>query len=160
MFKAYDVHMIDINAEVLNRYTHKTYKLMSELVNCLFDGYDKLTLVTNYVHKVSHESHLSERSLAFILKTNSIKDAYELNDFHAAVMSHFTSHRLLIESQSFLKKALVSATLSKLTSNLKTLDALIHDHDALIQRSTSTLAQYSEDLVLRFGLAGLFHTKL
>lgn len=159
MFKADDVHMIDINAEVLKKSTHKTYKLMSELVCCLFDGYDKLTLVTNYVHKVGHESHFGERSLAFILKANGIKDAYELNDFHTAVMAHLTSRRLLIESQSFLKKALVSATLSKSTNNLKTLEALIHDQEELIHRSASTFAHYAEDLVLRFGIADLHHRK-
>lgn len=152
LFKADDVHMIDINAEVLNKSTHKTYKLMSELVNCLFDGYDKLTLVTNYLPKSGHENNFGERSLVFMLKTNDIKDAYELNDFHAAVMLHLTSHRLLVESQSFLKKELVSATLSKSTSNLKTLNALINDYDALIHKSASLLAKYAEDIVLRFGV--------
>ena len=44
LFKAHDVHMIDINAEVMNNATHKNYKLMSELVKCLFVEYDRLTL--------------------------------------------------------------------------------------------------------------------
>lgn len=160
MFKADDVHMIDINAEVLNKSTHKTYKLMSELVECLFDGYDKLTLVTNYVPKNGHTSHFGERSLVFMVKTNDIKDAYELNDFHAAVMSHVTSHRLLVESLVFLKKELVSSTLSKATSNLKTLNTLINDYDTLISKSESVLAMYAKDIALRFGAVDLLHSKL
>ena len=155
MFKADDVHMIDINAEVLNKSTHKTYKLMSELVKCLFDGYDKLTLITNYVPKSGHHNHFGERSLAFTLNTNDIKDAYELNDFHAAVMSHVTSHRLLVESQMFLRKELVSSTLSKATSSLKTLNTLINDYDALISKSKSVLAIYAKDIALRFGAVDL-----
>lgn len=155
LFKPHDVHMIDINAEVLNKSTHKTYKLMSELVECLFDGYDKLTLVTNYDPNSGHHNHYGERSLVFMVKTNDIKDAYELNDFHAAVMSHVKSHRLLVESQMLLRKELVNSTLSKATSNLNTLNTLIYDYDTLISKSKSVLAMYAEDIVLRFGAVDL-----
>ena len=122
LFKAHDVHMIDINAEVMNNATHKNYKLMSELVKCLFERYDKLTLITNFVPKSNHGNLFDKRCLAFIFKTNDLKDTYELNDFHAAVMSHLTSHRLLVESQVFLRKALVSSQLSRALNNLKTLN--------------------------------------
>ncbi len=152
LFKAHDVHMIDINAEVMNNATHKNYKLMSELVKCLFEGYDKLTLITNFVPKSDHGNLFDRRSLAFILKANDIKDTYELNDFHAAVMSHLASHRLLVESQVFLRKEFVSSQLSKATSNLKILHSLMSDYDALINKSNSVLAIYREDIVLRFGI--------
>ncbi|PPD51384.1 MAG: hypothetical protein CTY12_08055 [Methylotenera sp.] len=152
LFKAHDVHMLDINADVMNNATHKNYKLMSELVKCLFEGYDQLTLITNFVPKSDHGNLFDERSLAFIFKTNDIKDTYELNDFHAAVMSHLTSHRLLVESQVFLRKELVSSQLSKATSNVKTLNALMGDYDALINKSKCVFDSYREDLVLRFGL--------
>lgn len=158
-FKADDVHMIDINAEVLNKSTHKTYKLMSELVNCLFEGYDKLTLITNFVPRNDHENYFGERSLVFMVKTNGIKDAYALSDFHAAVMSHLTSHRLLIESLVFLKKELVSSTLSKATSNLKHLNALIDDYETLIIKSKLVLDVYREDIVLKFGAVGLLQNR-
>jgi len=151
LFKAHDVHMLDINAEAMNNATHKNYKLMSELVECLFDGYDKLTLITNFVPKSDHEHLFDERSLAFIFKTNDLKDTYELNDFHAAVMAHLTSHRLLVESQVFLRKELISSQLSKATSNLKTLNTLINDCDALINKSKLVLDGYRDDFVLRFG---------
>jgi len=152
LFKAHDVHMIDISAEVMNNATHKNYKLMSELVKCLFEGYDKLTLITNFVPNCHHGNLFDGHSLAFIIKTNDIKDAYELNDFHAAVMSRLTSHRLLVESQVFLRKELVSAQLSKATSNLKTLITLMNDYDALINKSKWVLDSYKEDIVLRFGV--------
>lgn len=152
LFKADDVHMIDIHAEVLNKAAHKNYKLMSELVNSLFDGFDKLTLITNYAPKTDHENLFGEHSLAFTLKTSDIKDTYELNDFHTAVMSHLTSHRLLLESQVFLRKEIVSSTLSKATSNLKTLNTLMDDYDTLINKSRSVLDSYREDIVLRFGV--------
>lgn len=151
LFKADDVHMIDIHAEVLNKATYKNYQLMSELVNCLFDGYDKLTLITNFTPKNSHENLLGEQSLAFMLQTHDIKDTYELNDFHTAVMSHLKSHCLLVESQVFLRKEIVSSTLSKATSNLKTLNTLMNDYDTLINKSKSALDAYREDIVLRFG---------
>lgn len=150
LFKADDVHMIDIHAEVLNKATYKNYQLMSELVSCLFDGYDKLTLITNYAPKTDHENLLGEHSLAFTLQTHDIKDTYELNDFHTAVMSHLTSHRLLIESQVFLRKEIVSSTLSKATSNLKTLNTLMNDYDTLINKSKSAFDAYRQDIVLRF----------
>ena len=73
---------------------------MSELVNCLFEGYDKLTLITNFVPRNDHENYFGERSLVFMVKTNGIKDAYALSDFHAAVMSHLTSHRLAAMANS------------------------------------------------------------
>lgn len=152
LFKADDVHMIDIHAEVLNKATHKNYKLISELVNCLFDGYDKLTLITNYTPKTDHGNLLGERFLAFTLKTNDIKDTYELNDFHTAVMSHLTSHRLLLESQVFLRKEIVSSTLSKAASNLKTLNTLMSDYDTLINKSKLAFDTYRDDIVLRFGV--------
>ncbi|MDD2934630.1 MAG: hypothetical protein PHO76_12165 [Methylotenera sp.] len=152
LFKAHDVHMIDINAEVMSNATHKNYKLMSELVKCLFEGYDQLTLITNFVPKSDHGNLFDERSLAFIFKTNDIKDTYELNDFHAAVMSNLTSHRLLVESQMFRRKELVSSQLSKATNNVKTLNALINDYDDLINKSKCVLDNYREDLVLRFGV--------
>jgi hypothetical protein len=152
LFKAHDVHLIDTNAEVMNFATHKNYKLISELVKCLFEGYDKLTLITNFVPKSEHGNLFDERSLKFIFKTNDIKETYELNDFHAAVMSHLTSHHLLVESQVFLRKELVSAQLSKATNNVKTLNALMTDYDALINKSKWVLDNYREDLVLRFGI--------
>ena len=151
LFKAHDVHMIDINAEVMHNATHKNYKLMSELVECLFYGYDKLTLITNFVPKSDYEHLFDERSLAFIFKTNDLKDTYELNDFHAAVMSHLKSHRLLVESQVFRRKEFVSSQLSKAANNLKTLHTLMNDYDALINKSKWVLDTYREDLVLRFG---------
>lgn len=151
LFKAHDVHMLDINAEVMNNATHKNYKLMSELVKCLFEGYDKLTLITNFAPKSSHEDLFNERCLAFISKANDLKVTYELNDFHAAVMSHLTSHSLLVESQMFLRKELVSSQLSQATSNVKTLNKLMNDYDALINKSKWVLDIYREDLVLRFG---------
>lgn len=144
--------MIDINAEVMNNATHKNYKLMSELVKCLFEGYDKLTLITNFVPKSEHGNLFDRRSLVFIFKANDIKDTYELNDFHAAVMSHLTSHRLLVESQVFLRKEFVNSQLSKATNNLKTLHTLISDYDVLINKSKSVLDIYREDIVLRFGI--------
>ena len=152
LFKAHDVHMIDINAEVLNNATHKNYKLMSELVKYLFEKYDRLTLITNFVPKSDHGNLFDQRSLAFIFKTNDIKATYELNDFHAAVMSHLTSHRLLVESQVFRRKELVSSQLSKATKNVKTLNTLMNDYDALINKSKWVLDNYREDLVLRFGV--------
>ena len=152
LFKAHDVHMIDIKAEVMNNATHKNYKLMSELVNCLFEGYDQLTLITNFMPKSDYGNLFDERSLAFIFKTNDIKDTYQLNDFYAAVMSHLTSHGLLVESQAFLKKELVSSQLSKATNNIKTLNTLMKDYDALINNSKWVLDNYREDLVLRFGV--------
>ena len=151
LFKAHDVHMLDINAEAMNNATHKNYKLMSELVEYLFDGYDKLTLITNFVPKSDHEHLFDERCLAFIFKTNDLKDTYELNDFHAAVMSHLTSHRLLVESQVFLRKELISSQLSKATSNVKTLNTLMSDYGALINKSKLVLDGYRDDFVLRFG---------
>ncbi|NOU40259.1 MAG: hypothetical protein HOO85_03215 [Methylotenera sp.] len=152
LFKPHDVHMIDINAEVMNNTTHKNYKLMSELVKCLFEGYDQLTLITNFAPKSDHGNLFDERSLAFIFKTNDIKDTYELSDFHAAVMAHLTSHRLLVESQMFLRKELVSSQLSKATNNLKTLHTLMNDYGALINKSKCVLDNYREDIVLRFGV--------
>jgi len=152
LFKAHDVHMLDINAEVMHNATHKNYKLMSELVKCIFEGYDKLTLITNFVPKGDHDSLFDERCLAFIFKTNDLKDTYELNDFHAAVMAHLTSHSLLVESQEFLRKELVSSQLSKATSNVKALNTLMNDYDALINKSKCVLVSYREDLVLRFGV--------
>lgn len=152
LFKAHDVHMIDINAEVMNNATHKNYKLMSELVKCLFERYEKLTLITSFVPEIDHGNLFDEHSLAFILKTNDIKETYELHDFHAAVMSHLTSHRLLVESQVFLRKELVSSQLSKATNSLKTLNTLMNDYDALINKSKWVLDSYREDLVLRFGI--------
>lgn len=151
-FKSDDVHMIDINAEVLNKSTHKNYKLMCELVKFLFEGYDKLTLITNFAPQNGYEDHFGEHSLAFILERNDIKDTYELNDFHAAVISHLTSHRLLVESQVLLKKELVSATLSKATNNLRTLNALINDYEILINKSESVFDTYKKDIFLRFGV--------
>ena len=150
-FKAHDVYFMDINAEVLNQSKHKSHKLISNLVECLFVGYDKLTLITNYTPRIDIKSTFGDRYLGLTIKSNDIKDSYELSDFHAAVMSHFTSHRLLVESLVFLKKALVSATLSKTTSNLKTLNRLIDDYDVLIHKSKSALAVYAEDIILRFG---------
>jgi hypothetical protein len=152
LFKPHDVHMIDINAEVMNNATHKNYKLMSELVKCLFEGYDKLTLITNFVHKSDYRNLFDERSLAFIFKANDMKNTYELNDFHAAVMSHLTSYRLLIESRVSLSKELVSSQLSKATNNIKILNALMNDYDALINNSKWVLDSYREDIVLRFGV--------
>ena len=152
LFKAHDVHMIDINAEVMNNATHKSYRLMSELVGCLFEGYDQLTLITNFAPKSEHENLFDERSLAFTFKENDIKDRYELNDFHAAVMSRLTSHRLLVESQVFLRKELVSSKLSKATNNVKTLNGLMNDYDALINKSKLALDSYREDIVIRFGV--------
>jgi len=152
LFKPHDVHMIEINAEVMNNATHKNYKLISELVKCLFPGYDKLTLITNFLPKSDHENLFDERCLAFAFKTNDLKDTYELNDFHAAVKAHLTSHRLLVESQEYLRKELVSAQLSKATSNIKTLNTLMSDYDALINKSKWVLDTYREDLILRFGV--------
>jgi hypothetical protein len=152
LFKAHDVHMLDINAEVMNNATHKKYKLMSELVKCLFEGYDQLTLITNFVPKSDYGILFDERSLAFILKANDIKDTYELNDFHAAVMSHLASYRLLAESQVFLRKELVSAQLSKATNNVKALNTIANDYDSLINKSKWVFDSYREDLVLRFGV--------
>jgi len=144
--------MIDINAEVMNKATHKNYKLISELVKCLFAGYDKLTLITNFVSKSDHENFFDERCLAFVFKTNDLKDTYELNDFHAAVMAHLTSHRLLVESQEYLRKELVSAQLSKATNNVKTLNTLMNDYDTLINKSEYVIDSYRKDIVLRFGI--------
>ena len=152
LFKACDVHMIDINAEVMHNATHKNYKLMSELVKCLFKDYDKLTLITNFDPKSVHENLFVERSIPFIFKTNDLKDSYELNDFYAAVMAHLTRHSLLIESKVFLRKELVSSQLSKSTSNVKTLNTLLNEYDALIDKSKNMLEIYREDLVLRFGV--------
>lgn len=151
LFKACDVHMLDINAEVLDNVTYKNYKLMSEVVKCLFEECDKLTLVTNFVPNSNHNFLSDERTFAFIFKTNDIKETYELNDFHAAVISHLTSHHLLLESQVFLKKELVSSELSKATNNLKTINSLLKDYDALISQSKCVLVSYREDFVLRFG---------
>lgn len=67
-------------------------------------------------------------------------------------MSHLTSHRLLVESQVFLRKELVSSQLSKATNNIKTLNTLMNDYDALINKSKWVLDNYREDLVLRFGV--------
>ena len=152
LFKACDVHMIDINAEVMNNATHKNYKLMSELVKCLFKDYDKLTLITNFEPKSDHENLFDERSIALIFKTNDLKDSYELNDFNAAVMAHLTTHRLLVESKVFLRKELVSSQLSKSTSNVKTLNSLMNDYDALTNKSKCMLDSYREDFLLRFGV--------
>lgn len=151
-FKAHDVHMLDINAAVMNNATHKNYRLMSELVKCLFEGYEKLTLVTHFSPENGHQNLIGERSLAFILKTNDIKDTYELHDFHAAVMAHLASHRLLAESQVFLSKELVSSQLSKAANNIKALDSLMNDYAALISKSKSVFDRYREDIVLRFGV--------
>lgn len=152
LFKAHDVHMLDINAEVMNNATHKNYKLMSELVECLFDGYDKLTLITNFEPSGHRESLWDEHTLAFTLKTNDIKDTYALNDFHAAVMARLTSHRLLVESQIFLRKELVSSKLSKATNNIKALNSFIIDYDTLTHNSKLLLDVYKKDLCLRFGI--------
>lgn len=152
LFKAHDVHMLDINAEVMHNATHKNYKLMSELVECFFDGYDKLTLITNFVPSNPQESLWDKHTLAFTLKTNDINDTYALSDFHAALMARLTSHRLLVESQVFLRKELVSSQLSKATSNIKTLNTLMSNYDALINQSKFLLDAYREDLALRFGV--------
>lgn len=152
LFKPHEVHMLDINAEVMNNATHNNYKLMSKLVGCLFEGYDKLTLITNFDSIDNQKIFWGEHSLAFTLKTNDIKDTYALNDFHAAVMARLTSHRLLVESQVFLRKELVSSQLSKATNNIKVLNTFIIDYDTLIHNSKLLLDFYRQDLRLRFGL--------
>lgn len=144
--------MLDINAEVMNNATHKNYKLMSELVKCLFEGYDKLTLITNFVPSNHQESFWGKHTLVLTLKTNDINDTYALSDFHAALMARLTGHHLLVESQVFLKKELVNSELSKATSNVKTLNTLVSDYHALINKSKCVLDSYREDLILRFGV--------
>ncbi|MDP3211943.1 hypothetical protein [Methylotenera sp.] len=152
LFKADDEHMLYINAEMMNNATHKNYKLMSELVKCLFEGYDKLTLITNFVPSNDQERFWCKHTMGLTLKTNDINETYALSDFHSALMARLTGHRLLVESQVFLKKELVNSQLSKATSNIKRLNTLMSNYDALISQSKLLLDAYREDIYLRFGV--------
>jgi len=151
MFKEHDVHMMLINAEILSNTQFKNYKLVSELVGSLFLGYDKLTLITNYVDMPSDIESLSEGYLIFKINTKDIRENYVLDDFHAAVVAHLASHQLLLESLELRKKELIRAKLSKAFNHLEELKLIINDCDSLIKMSELMLNNYREDMVLRFG---------
>ncbi|MDP3211925.1 hypothetical protein [Methylotenera sp.] len=152
MLKPHEVQMIDTKAEILNNSAFKNIKLICVLVNTLYKGYDKLTLVSNFERKVYHNELYKEGILGFILNTNDIGKMYELSDFHAAVMSHVESHKLLVQSRSLLKKELVSAKLSKTINNSELPNKLLKAYEALISQSESLFDNYREALYLKFGL--------
>lgn len=144
--------MIDTKAEILNNSAFQNIKLLCELVNTLYKGYDKLTLVSNSERNVYRNELYKEGILGFILNTKDIGKMYELSDLHSAVILHVESHKLLVQSRSLLKKELVSAKLSKTINYLELLNKLLKAYEALISQSESLFDNYREALYLKFGL--------